>query len=90
MNIENYKYKTELHLHTSPASSCSQVPPETAVERYAALGYHSIVVCNHFYPDMRFRDDKQKCLEAYLADYDLAAETGQKYGINVILGCEIR
>lgn len=90
MNIEKYQYKTELHLHTSPASSCSEIPPELAVELYAKLGYHSIVICNHFFDGMRFRDDKKQCIEAYLADYDLAVEAGKKYGMNVILGCEIR
>lgn len=90
MDIEKYCYKTELHLHTSPASACSEVLPQTAVERYAKLGYHSIVICNHFFEGMRFREDKQKCIDAYLADYDLAVEAGEQYGINVILGCEIR
>lgn len=90
MNIEKYRYKTELHLHTSPASGCSEIPPELAVELYADLGYHSIVICNHFYDGMRFREDKQQCIDAYLADYDLAVEAGKKHGINVILGCEIR
>ena len=35
-------------------------------------------------------EDKQQCLAHYLKDYDLAAQTGKEYGINVILGCEIR
>lgn len=90
MNIEKYQYKTELHLHTSPASGCSEIPPEVAVKNYAELGYHSVVVCNHFYPGMRFRENKQQCLDAYLADYDAAVEAGKKYGVHVILGCEIR
>lgn len=90
MNIAKYQYKTELHLHTSPASSCSEIPPELAVEIYAKLGYHSIVVGNHFFPGMRFLENKKQCVDAYLADYDLAVKAGEKYGINVILGCEIR
>lgn len=90
MNIDNYPYRTELHLHTSPASVCSEIPPELAVEQYAGMGYNSIVVSNHFCPGMRHMDDKQKCIDTYLADYDLAVKAGEKYGINVILGCEIR
>ena len=90
MNTEKYCYKTELHLHTSPASPCSEIPPESAVKYYADLGYHSIVVCNHFFPGMFHIDDKQKCIDTYLADYDLAMDAGQKYGVNVIFGCEIR
>lgn len=90
MNIKEYKYKTELHLHTSPASGCSEVSPETAVKLYADLGYHSIVVCNHFYPGMRFYGEKEKCLDTYFADYERAVKAGKKHGVNVILGCEIR
>lgn len=90
MDIERYRYKTELHLHTSPASGCSDVPPQLAVKIYAELGYHSIVICNHFFEGMRFREDKQKCIDSYLADYDLAVEAAEQYGMNVILGCEIR
>ena len=90
MNIQEYQYKTELHLHTSPASSCSEIPPKTAVKNYAELGYHSIVICNHFRNGMRFQEDKKTCLEAYLADYDAAVEAGKQYGVHVILGCEIR
>ena len=90
MNIKEYQYKTELHLHTSPVSGCSEVSPELAVETYANLGYRSIVVCNHFYRDMYSRDDKKRCIDSYLTDYDIAVKAGVKYGINVILGCEIR
>ena len=90
MNIEHYRFKTELHLHTSPASSCSDIPPQQAVDIYKELGYDSIVVCNHFSPGMPFREDKQKCLDNYLADYDKTVEAGLKCGLNVILGCEIR
>ena len=90
MTAEDHTYKTELHLHTSPSSGCSEVPPEKAVENYKKLGYHSIVVCNHFEPGLLHMADKQKCLSNYLADYDRAAEAGVKHGLNVILGCEIR
>lgn len=90
MNTQKYRYKTELHLHTSPASSCSEVSPQIAVELYANLGYDSIVICNHFYPGMRYVNNKRKCIDAYLSDYECALEAGEKYGIHVILGCEIR
>lgn len=88
--IESYQYKTELHLHTSPASGCSEVAPEVAVKLYADLGYHSVVVCNHFFSGMHFYGDKETCLKEYFADYERAVEAGEKYGVNVILGCEIR
>lgn len=90
MDFNQYKYRTELHLHTSPASGCSEVSADKAVELYAGLGFDSIVVTNHFFPGMRFIEDKEKCIREYLEDYKQAVEAGKKYGINVILGCEIR
>ena len=90
MDIKQYKFKTELHAHTSPASQCSQIPPEDEVKTYAALGYDSIVISNHFGAYMPFADNKQKAIDFFLNDYDIAVKCGKKYGINVILGCEMR
>ncbi|MBQ8639325.1 MAG: PHP domain-containing protein [Lachnospiraceae bacterium] len=90
MNENEYKYRTELHMHTSPASGCSEIPPQEAVETYSRLGYNSVVITNHFYKGMRFCEDREKCIETYLQDYDLAVETGKKLGVHVIFGCEIR
>lgn len=90
MELEKYTFKTELHAHTKPASECSQIYPEELVENYARLGYNSVVISNHFYSGMRYYGDKKKCIDAYLADFDLAADAGEKLGIHVILGCEIR
>ena len=90
MNLRDYKYKTELHAHTTPCSACSQIPPEEEVRIYSELGYTSIVISNHFNEIMRFYGDKEKAVKTYLIDYNTACRYGEKYGINVILGCEIR
>lgn len=90
MNISDYKYKTELHAHSNPASPCGDLPPESVVRIYSEIGYTSLVLSNHFFTEMRFYGDKEQFLKAYLRDYHIAQEYGEKYGINVILGCEIR
>lgn len=90
MDIKKFKYKTELHAHTKPASKCSEIAPEEVIKTYASLGYNSVVITNHLSPNTPMIEDKQQCLAHYLKDYDLAAQTGKEYGINVILGCEIR
>lgn len=90
INVKEYKYRTELHAHSTPGSSCSNIPPEELVRVYSELGYDSVVLTNHFYPGMRFYGDKEKAVYTYLLDYKTACEYGKKYGINVILGCEIR
>lgn len=90
MELEKYTFKTELHAHTKPASGCSEIYPEELVENYARLGYSGVVISNHFYSGMRYYGDKEKCLNAYLADFDKAVQMGNELGIHVILGCEIR
>ena len=90
MDIKKYKFRTELHAHTSPASPCGDFTPEEVVAKYAALSYDSVVITNHFCPQMRFRDDKEKCIAEYLKDYDAAVKAGLERGVNVILGCELR
>lgn len=90
MDLSQYKYKAELHTHTSPCSGCSEVSPKDAVKIYADLGYTSIVICNHFNEFMPSYGDKDKAVELYLSDYKEAKEHGQELGINVLLGCEIR
>lgn len=90
MNICDYKFKTELHAHTNPASPCSNFTPEEVISRYAEIGFNSIVISNHFYPEIRFPDDKEKCVTEYLRDFNDALEAGKKHRINVIFGCELR
>ena len=88
--LSNYKFKTEFHAHTNPASACGDFPPEEVIKRYADIGFDSVIISNHFCPGMRFYGEKEKCLDAYFKDYHESLEAGKKYGINVILGCEIR
>ena len=90
MELEKYTFKTELHAHTKPVSRCSEIYPEELVKNYAGLGYSGVVISNHFYSGMNFYGEKEKCIRAYLDDYELAVQAGRKYGIHVILGCEIR
>jgi len=83
-------FKTELHVHTSPCSICAEVPPETAVEDYARLGTSAIVITNHINPNAYNYESAEAYAESYLADYRLAKATGERLGVNVILGAEIR
>lgn len=85
--FEQYKYKTELHAHTTPASTCSQITPEHMIEVYSKLGYTSIALTNHLITEER--DGKEK-IKSYLDDFYKTRELGKKQGINVILGAEIR
>ena len=90
MNISEYKFKTELHAHTSPASSCSDIPAEDVIKNYAQIGYNSVVISNHFHSKMKYADNKEQAIEFFLSDFEKAVQAGKEYNINVILGCEIR
>lgn len=87
--LSNYKFKTELHAHTSPVSGCSEIPAARIAEIYKNLGYDSIAITNHF---IRFDSDKSKndFLEYYINDFKIVEKCGKELGINVILGVEIR
>ncbi len=90
MDLTQYNYKTELHTHSNPVSPCSLVPVEELLKYYADLGYNSVVLSNHFFKQTAHIEDKEKCIEYFLSDYKKAKELENTYGINVILGCELR
>lgn len=85
--FEEYKFKTELHAHTTPASACSQITPEQLIEVYKEKGYTSIALTNHFICD---DFDTEEKIRKYVDDYQKALEFGKKEKINVIFGSEIR
>ena len=79
-----------MHAHTSPASPCSQVKPEDVVKIFSDAGYHGIAITNHFFPHLLNCRNKEEYVEKYRKDFETAAETGDKLGIKVYLGAEIR
>lgn len=91
---EQYPYRIELHAHTTPVSRCGEATPEELIEIYAGLGYHALVLTNHFgYKVEKFGDrnlTKEEQLAWYLKDYEDAVKAAKKYGINVLLGAELR
>ncbi len=91
---EAYPYRTELHAHTKPVSTCSDVPPEDAVKLYKERGYTSLVIANHFTYDYFYKRvgtrDTKTAVEFYLDGYRRAKAEGEKSGLNVILAAELR
>jgi len=87
-----YKYRIELHAHTAPISRCSQIEPEEMVKIYSEKGYDAVVITNHFtYDEVEFCGlDKDAFLKRYTDNYEEVKAHGEKYGINVFLGAEIR
>ena len=85
-----YPYKTEIHAHTKPVSSCSHVSAEELVGIYSGYGCHSVVITNHLHGKRWAEGDPFARAEEYLEDYRVAKEAGKKSGLNVLLGVEIR
>ncbi len=91
VNTADYPYKLELHAHTRPQSGCADIPPAELVRIYAEHGYDAIAITNHFTRDMDYGlGSAEKNIEFYLTGYTEAAEAGERLGIKVIFGAELR
>lgn len=82
-----YPCRVEIHAHTSPASHCADLAPAEVVEIFYRAGYDGIAITNHFYTQKK---DKNKFIEMYTNDFRVACETGEKLGIKVYFGAELR
>ena len=85
-----YPYRLELHAHSSPASGCSEVPADELVRVFKEAGYDGIAVTNHFIAEAERFGDKAVATERFKKDLYLAKETGDKLGIKVYAGAELR
>ena len=85
--------KIDLHVHTKEISICGHMPAEEVVERYKAAGYDCIVITNHFNTHTASHFEKQGVTDffrQYHESYLLAKEAGDKAGLLVLNGYEIR
>ena len=87
--LSQYKYKIELHAHTSPVSPCSELPPKEFIRRLHEQNYDTVVITNHFFPGGPFLNTEDP-VGTYLADYYAAKEEGERVGMTVLLGAEFR
>ncbi len=87
---ELYPCRLELHAHSSPASGCSEVPADELVRVFSGAGYDGIAITNHFISDTERFGSKEAAIEKFKKDLYLAYETGDKLGIKVYTGAEIR
>lgn len=86
-------FKTELHVHTFPASNCARTCPEDMVECYIENGYSTIVITNHFSPTLFNVVAKGKsykeAIDLFLSNYHRAVNQANGR-LNVLLGMEFR
>ena len=94
MSQSSNKFKIDPHIHTSEVSHCGHLPAEEIVRRYKALGYHGIVITDHLYKHFvennDYGDDWDAYVAKFLEGYRKAKAAGDKCGLKVLLGAEIR
>jgi len=88
--LEAYPYKIEMHAHTTPVSTCSRVTPEQMVQLYSAIGFDAVVITNHFLMEMFKNRTKEEAISYYINDFEKTRELGEKVGIKILLGAEVR
>ena len=82
--LKKYKYKYDLHVHTSPVSTCADFSPEDTVKKYADAGFDGFVLTNHFTPlGLSKHPSKEDFVSYYLNDYYETKEAGEKAGIEL-------
>ena len=85
--------KIDLHVHTSEVSKCGHMSAAETVGRYKDAGYDCIVITNHFNSytaDLFAQAGKPDFFEHYRSSYLLAKEEGERAGLLVLNGYEIR
>ena len=82
--------KIELHAHTDESSGCGKMPAEELIGRFRGAGYGAVVITDHL---VGRKDSEESCAEharKWLAGYKNAKAAGERVGVNVLLGAEVR
>ena len=89
MDIKDYKFRTEIHAHTSPVSSCGHVTADETVKAYLEMGANGLTITNHLNPNWMSGSSSERA-EEYVSDYLIAKKAAEGTSLNVIFGVEIR
>ncbi|NMA94616.1 MAG: transposase, partial [Clostridiales bacterium] len=86
-------YKYDVHAHTEEVSPCGHIPAKEIARLYRDKGYSGFVITDHYherYFDSLGDIDWDDKVNMYLEGYRIAKDEGQKLGIDVFLGMELR
>lgn len=91
INIKDYPYKYETHMHTSQGSACGNNTGAEMARAYFQAGYTGIIVTDHHYggntaPDRSLAWDKW--VDEFYSGYEDAKREGEKIGLQVFSGWE--
>lgn len=88
-------YKIETHLHTKHTSKCGKLTYDSLIDTYKEKGYDAIAVTDHYnaatikYKSIDIQSPGSK-VDYFLEGYDRMKEEGEKVGIIVYMGMELR
>ena len=86
-------FKYNIHTHTSEISPCGLISAEKVVNLHKEAGYAGVVITDHFWPGYmipRLKDGWNKLYTDFKLGYELAKAEGDKVGLDVIFGMELR
>ena len=91
INVSDYSYLYETHMHTSEGSECGKCRAVDMVEAYKKAGYDGVVITDHHYggntrPD-RSLPWEEWCTQ-FFAGYRNAKNKGDEIGLKVFCGWE--
>lgn len=82
--------KIELHAHTDESSGCGKMPAEELIGRFRGAGYDTIVITDHLVGKKGSAETLKERAEKWLKGYKNAVAAGERMGMNVLLGAEVR
>jgi len=83
----------EIHCHTKEVSACAYVKAKKIVQEHHKLGFKGICITDHYFEgffDSHKEKTDEQIVNEYLKGYKSAKEEGDKLGLNVMLGMELR
>ena len=91
IDIKDYPYKYEMHLHTSEGSACGKNTGDEMAKACKEAGYDGIFVTNHAWGGNTAVDRSlpwEEWIDAFAVGYRKAKEWGDKNGLKVFWGYE--
>lgn len=82
--------KIDVHVHTSEVSGCGQLPGAEMARLYKQAGYDAIVITDHLIAGTHQDMTPEARAEWYDSGYRAAKAEGEKIGLTVLLGAELR
>ena len=82
--------KIELHAHTDESSGCGKMPAEELIGRFRGAGYGAVVITDHLVGKKECNESIAERAQRWLAGYKNAKAAGERVGVNVLLGAEVR